>query len=164
MWQPAFSIRRAAPLLMQSIIIFFLNSYASTHIHCALIHEACLAYDAGPQDVECYDSLARSTSTSPHITAICRSSPYPMPPRRSRSREREPPCGLSPPEEPSNMQFPASSTRGRSGSSHPQASGESIFQQKPEDPAFNTSVSLVWGINDGAVWATVKIRQHAQDP
>jgi hypothetical protein len=101
--------------------------------------EVCLAYDEPPQEVDCYHLLARSTSRSIRITAICSSSPSPMPPRRSRSKEREPPGGLSLPEEPSNRQFPTSSTMERSGSSHPQASGESTLQHEPEGPVINTS-------------------------
>jgi len=64
-----------------------------------------------------------------------------MPPRRSRSREREPSSGPSPPEGPSNLQSPASSARDRSVSFHSQASGEFTLLQKPEDLVSNTNVS-----------------------
>ena len=82
-----------------------------------------------------------STSSSLRIPAACRPSPSPMPSQRSRSREREPPSGLLLPEECSNKQSLASSTRGGSWSSHPQASGASTHLPRPEDPGSNMSVS-----------------------
>ncbi len=64
-----------------------------------------------------------------------------MPPRRSRSRERNPPYGFSQPEESSNKLSPASSTKEKSSSSHPQTSGASTHLQRPEDPASNMNVT-----------------------
>ena len=60
-----------------------------------------------------------------------------MPPRKSRSREREPPSSPSQPEGLLNSLSPDSSTRDQSVSSHPQASGEFTPLRKPEDQGFN---------------------------
>ena len=65
-----------------------------------------------------------------------------MPPRRSRSREREPPCGLSPPGVPSNRPLPTSSTRDPSENSHPLVNGASTLLPSRGAPASSTSASF----------------------
>ncbi len=64
-----------------------------------------------------------------------------MPPRRSRSRERGPPCGPSLPEQHLNKPSQTSSSRAPSASSPLRMSGAYTPQPRREGPAFNMNDS-----------------------
>ena len=84
--------------------------------------------------------VAASYSTLLRTSPSCPANPPTMPPRRSRSREREPLCGPSPQEPYSNRPWPPSSKEELFRNSRRQTSGESTPQPRPEDRDSNTNV------------------------